>query len=163
MSQPDIPTPMESPALQEKIKQIRTDTKRQDRVAIKLSKKLLEGRGYSESIEVEGVAGDLISIDVYALPEEKIKNILKQFRIKSVKKIEEMNTDEQLELFQEIAAMAISTKEEAWLPTDIGSILKVGGSASIAMKCFQLSGLLGGKEEEKFEDLENFRPPQTSG
>ena len=132
---------------------------------LKLSKKIIQGTAYRESVEVKGVDGQTYDVLVRPLGEGEI---MEAYRSAGVSFSELGDEDEAKKKLEEvilvqhnlIAKSATGDNGETWTAQEVGALIKFGESFPLARRILELSGLIGKEVESLKAFREGTRQPE---
>jgi hypothetical protein len=136
---------------EEKIKEIKAQKEKEEKLAPKLSKMLLEGGEYSENMVVKTKRKQDVTVELYALTDIEIFDAMKQMGINSLKELGEMNTSDIkiMKLLGHLALTSINKGEEKWTMEELSKVLPFVEIIKIGNKVLEISGFIPGEVDQK--------------
>lgn len=109
----------------------------------KLSRVLLEGKRYFETVTVRGLDGEYYDVDVYAMTDGEFRELIARAGLKREDLEKPERLIEQLDLQREIAAKCIrGEKGETYTPEELSKLLMPLEYSRIFRKVLEISGII---------------------
>lgn len=137
--------------VEEKKKEIQVQKEKEAKLAPKLTKMLLEGIKFSETINVKTKDGREYSVELYALPDTKIFDLMRQTGIKTLDDLAKMEGADLkiVEFMCNIAVESLNRGGEKWSLEELSAILPLPEILKMGNKALELTGFIATEIDQK--------------